>query len=53
MIKESIKLEKNVELLRETRIVYEVFEGDLFGVIHAVEDGIILRLTEIGCEDAD
>jgi hypothetical protein len=44
---------ENIELLRETRNVYKILGGDQFGVVHAMWDGIVLRVTELGCEDAN
>jgi hypothetical protein len=44
---------ENIKVLREIRTVYKLLEGDQFGVVHAVGDGIVLRIIEMGCEDAD
>ena len=44
---------ENIKVLRETRTVYKLLGGDQFGVEHAAGDGIVLRVTQMDCEDAD
>jgi hypothetical protein len=42
-----------MKVLREKRTVYKLLGGDQFGVVHAIGDCIVLRVTEMGGEDAD
>ena len=44
---------ENIKVMRATRTVYKLLGGDQSGVVHAVGDGIVMHVTEMGCEDAD
>jgi hypothetical protein len=40
-------------VLRGKITVYKLLGEDQFGVVHAIGGGIVLRVTELGGEDAD